>query len=154
MTRSERLRPVLKLKESHEREAGQRVGAQQQAVDALHAQLADLHAYRRDYEQKLAATNTDPRHIGIIRDYQQFLARLDQAIGQQAERVRLAQRELDRLRGLWLQSRTNSKVISETMARHAARESSQAERHAQRVSDEYAAMAAARRPGPLDDFDE
>src|SRR3954454_24560416 len=75
------------LLEQNERERDQALAAQQRAQaasDAAAAPAEQLVIYRRDYEQRWNTQIRQGGHIEVVRSYHSFMARLTQAVEQQA----------------------------------------------------------------------
>ncbi|KGO97612.1 flagellar export protein FliJ, partial [Novilysobacter defluvii] len=84
MTRSERLQPLLKVKQQHQDEAARQLAAQEQALADQQARLEALRQYADEYALTGSGSVTNP---ALLANRLAFRARLDQAIAQQARVV-------------------------------------------------------------------
>ena len=87
MKRSERLDVVQQATARTEREHAERVAAAQRHVVEMEEKLAALEKYRSEYEAGFAARSRAGFDAAGVRDFQTFLARLGEALTQQAELV-------------------------------------------------------------------
>lgn len=121
-----------------------------QAHAHAQGQLAQLHAYERDTQQRLVRPQAQIANAGVLEHYDQFIARLESTlvlqgdvVARAAERVRAAQDTLAqaeaRLKGL---QRLLELRLSERARALARRE--------QKQTDEFAAQAHARQLHPLE----
>lgn len=133
MTKSERLQPVVDVAASRERDAAARLAEAQRLVAREAARLAELEAYRAEYA-RLARERTLPaERLGQTRA---FLANLNRAIAQQAERVRAAEQRQAERRQTWMALRTRSAALEKVSERYAREEAADAARREQRDADE------------------
>lgn len=152
------LDPLIALLEQTERERDAAMAQMlrlRDAHQAAQAQAEQLVEYRGDYERRFATQFQAAGSIEMVRVYQGFVARLSQAVEQQAaiaERARgQYEQARDRLREQEVRVASVRKLI-EGRVRELQRE---ADRREQRASDELAMraawtrLAAATRPAPL-----
>jgi len=139
------------LLEQNERERDQALAAQQRAQaasDAAAAQAEQLVAYRRDYEQRWNTQFRQGGHIEVVRSYHSFMARLTQAVEQQARvaehALQMVTQAANNLRDAELKVASVRKLIERrTLELRVA-----AERRDQKLTDEAATRAAwNNRPG-------
>jgi flagellar FliJ protein len=100
MTRAKRLEPVQNLVDDQERRLQQSLVEFERKLADAERKLQELERYRQEYERQFK--ETAGRGIGVtgLRDYQAFLARLNEAIRQQqavAERARV-EKDAERVR--------------------------------------------------------
>lgn len=138
MTRSKRLEPVSDLNHSREREAARELGRYQEALNAQQSKLAELAAYREEYSRRYLDTLKGGLGAGTMQEYQHFLGRLSEAIGQQELRVAQAERELESARARWIATRLKAEALDRVMDRYRADEQRARDRREQREEDERA----------------
>jgi len=143
MSRMQTLQTLL------EREQARRDEAQSALQDALRqaqaalAQENSLVDYRGDYCKRWAGQFAQSGAIEILRCYQGFVERLDQAIGAQAGQVRASERAVEAARQLLLQREMRLATVERLMQRHAHQQKLLLDRREQKNIDE---MAMRRRP--------
>ncbi len=141
MTRSQRLQPLLKVKQQHQDDAARQLAAQEQALAEQQARLDALRQYAEEYALAGSGSVTNP---ALLANRLAFRARLDQAITQQS-RVVDASRErsgVERAR-LMLASR-ETHVLEKLSASYQADEVRAEEQRTQRELDDLGARRLAR----------
>jgi len=116
--------------------------------DAARAQASQLEAYRSEYRQRWSRQFAQGATLEIMRCYRDFDARLDSAITQQGQAVRLAQaaqaRASDGLSACELRLASVRKLIERRDLAHRQA----GDRHERKADDEHATrIALARRGG-------
>ena len=138
MTRRKRLEPVHELALEAERAAARRLAdAERDAVDCQ-ARLAQLEAYEREYRVGLQQRVADGIAAAGLRDFQAFLARLDQAVGQQRSMLERAVSARDAAREQWLALSARRRADGKVIEQSESEERRTLERHEQRELDERA----------------
>ncbi len=138
MTRSERMQPVRKFSGATEkREAGQ-LAATEDRLAECERKLAELRLYEQEYRKGFNSRVSVGMGGGGVRDYQQFLARLSEAIRQQMQLVAVARAERDAQQGQWREAATRNKAIDHVVENWKTEERRHVERHEQRESDQRA----------------
>ena len=136
MKRSERLDVVQQATARTERERAERVGAAERKLIEMQQKLTALEKYRSEYENGFATRAGSGVDVIGMRDFQTFLARLGEALGQQRELVTLAQRALEAERSNWREAAQRAHV-GETLAERWLGEETRADlRRDQQESDE------------------
>jgi flagellar protein FliJ len=115
------------------------------------ARLQQLCDYRADYHQKFHTTLAHGAAIARMTDFQLFLQRLDVAIEQQRQRVKLAEDEAEKCRLEWLQHRIKAKAVDTVVDRYKKKEQAQADRREQKEFDEIAQRTSRRSNDHPDD---
>jgi flagellar FliJ protein len=93
--RSDRLNEVQRVIESERRDASQRLAQKQSSLSFASNRLQELLQYREDYLRRFQKDAGAGLSGTRVRDYQTFLARLDQAIRQQQSVLASARAETD-----------------------------------------------------------
>jgi len=137
--------PLTTLLEHHERArdvARAEHARARSASDAAAVQAEQLHSYRREYEQRWSAQFSREGPIQLVTCYHSFMARLTQAVEQQALAVQLAtqrcEHTLSALRGIELRCASVRTLIE----RRVQTQRHEADRRDQKQSDEHAMRAA------------
>ena len=112
-------------------------------LDAQRQQADGLKTYRSEYCAKWSANFQQAAQMEILRSYHGFLARLDQAITQQANVVAHAQRAVDAAKQRLLEKEIRVKTVERLIERRKALLARIVDRREQKNLDE---MAARRTP--------
>lgn len=138
MSRAKRLQPVQDMIDDAERRLAQSLANCEQRLREGETKLQELQRYLAEYRQQFS--NSAARGMGAtgLRDYQAFLAKLDEAIRQQSEAVRKlrADRDAERLR--WQDAARRAKALDHVAGQWRNEERRAQERREQRDSDERA----------------
>lgn len=145
MKRSERLDVVQQVSSRTEREHAERVADAQRNVAQMEEKLAALEKYRGEYEAGFAARSRAGFDAAGVRDFQTFLARLGEALTQQAELVIKAKEALEAERALWRGAAQRAHVVDALAERWQGEETRAENRRDQSESDELSSQRAAHR---------
>ncbi|HEX7013766.1 MAG TPA: flagellar export protein FliJ [Steroidobacteraceae bacterium] len=144
MTRAQRIKPVQTLVEDAERKLQRSLaGAQRQLVQA-EAKLAELERYCEEYRKQFAERALKGMDAPGLRDYQVFLARLNEAIRQQQAIVARARAERDAERQRWQRAATRAKALGHVVEQWRIEEQRIQDRREQREIDERAQRQVSR----------
>ena len=121
----------------------QRLSAAVRTRDEAERRLAMLTSYRADYQARLSASSRGGIDLEALRNYQAFLAQLERAIRQQEELLAAAQRSVQGVREQWQAERVRVESFQALDERHVATRARAEDRHAQKLTDEWAARATA-----------
>lgn len=138
MTRTQRLAPVQTLFDDKERRLAQSLAAFERRVTDGETKLSELERYRTEYEKQFAQRAKAGLGATDLRDYQAFLARLNEAIRQQRTLVQRAQAERDAERQRWQESARRAKALDHVVDQWRADERRASDRREQRETDERA----------------
>lgn len=141
MTRSKRLEVVGEVLQDREDDRAKQLRAAEAAAQAEEQRLTELIGYRDDYQQSLVAKQRSGMSAPLLRDFQAFLAKLEQAIAQQRERVANARRARDGDHQSWREAATKSAAVDALVTRCRTEERKQEDQREQRASDERALRA-------------
>lgn len=145
MTKSDRLKPVIKIAENRERAAAKVLGEAQKVVQQRKKRLDELTSYRSDYCARFNGGQNAPRPVAIIANFRVFLTRLDDAIVQQQKLLEASLRDLEQKKQRWLTERTKTMALDKVSTRLQTQERQQSDRKEQKETDDR----AQRRPGSL-----
>jgi flagellar FliJ protein len=104
VSRAARLAPVVEMAEQAEKTAVQRLGYFQGQVKVAESKLADLAAFRLDYQEQWIVRGSDGVSGQWLLGYHGFLAQLDTAIDQQRQSLVWHQNNLIKARDAWQQA--------------------------------------------------
>ncbi|WP_166222430.1 flagellar export protein FliJ [Pseudomonas atagonensis] len=104
LSRAARLAPVVDMAEKAEKTAVQRLGYFQGQVKVAESKLADLDAFRLDYQEQWVVRGSDGVSGQWLLGYHGFLAQLDTAIDQQRQSLVWHQNNLEKARDAWQQA--------------------------------------------------
>ncbi|AWI53039.1 flagellar export protein FliJ [Aquabacterium olei] len=130
---------VLESAEKARDEALSALDAGRKALDAAQRQAQSLTDWRRDYEQRWQAQFRQSGGMEILRCYQDFMARLAEAVGEQDRRVSLARANVDRLQAQLIERERRVAAVSQLIDRRHAEQQVRAARQEQKATDEMAA---------------
>lgn len=133
------LQPLLELSnlrlEEATRQLGQLISSEQEASQ----RLALLLQYREEYQQRFLAAAQEGLGPTALRNYQGFLARLDEAIEQARALVEASKERTLAGQKNWLDKRRKAKAFDTLAQRHRASLATAEARQAQKELDEHAA---------------
>ena len=136
--RSVKLEKFVSLASTEERSLGEATGLSQRRLQEELERLGELNAYRVDYAGKAGDLHDiDAPHW---KDYQRFLARLDEAVRSQEQLVRACEKNVEAHRQRWLAKRRRLESLERVLDRYRREELSADERRAQRELDDLPAL--------------
>ena len=147
MKRAERLDHFRDGLESSEKEHRARLAAAQAKVGDARGRLAELERYRDEYVRGLERRVAGGMGATALRDYHAFVARLAEAIRQQAQLLARSELECDFERQRWHEAATRSRAVASVVERWKAEERVLANRAEQRETDERARQVGQRASG-------
>jgi len=138
MTRAKRLQPVQTLVDDKERRLAQSLAGFEKKLTDAQRKCQELERYREEYEKQFKETAA--RGIGVagLRDYQAFLARLNEAVRQQQSVVTRALAERDAERTRWQEMARRAKALDHVVEQWNAEERRVRDRREQLETDERA----------------
>lgn len=145
MLRSRRLAVVLTLEERKEQEALEKLGEARQQVEAQQQQIDDLNRYQQEYRDQIRSNQRGVVSVTRLQAWQAFISQLDLVLRQQQKQLDLLQQKLDEARRQWQMAwerRRGMEKYIETCRQQEQREQDLKE---QKLSDEAAGRAFARR---------
>ena len=141
MSRVARMQPVQNVVDKAEQQRAEQLAAGERRVAECEARLADLMKYEADYRNHYKQRVSAGMNSLQLRDYQAFLARLTEAVRQQAQLVHNAKAERDACRKRWQEAARRAKAVEHVVDKWQAEERRGLDRREQRDSDERAQRA-------------
>ena len=130
---------LIELATSETDAAAQRLGRTIRGVDEAEQKLALLTQYRDEYAARFQSSQAAGLTVAGYRNYQQFIDKIDQAIGEQQRTLKDAQVRVDSERSAW-QMNERKRMSYGTLANRAIQAAQRIEnKRDQKQSDEHAA---------------
>ena len=104
MTRSQRIKTIVKLSENRERTAAREFAAAQKVLNDYKDRILQLQGYREEYLEYLKP-NGEILTAGKIQDRQAFILQIDEGIRLLSEQVRIQETMNSRERDKWLRQK-------------------------------------------------
>lgn len=145
------LQPLLDLMQTRTDEATRQLGKLIAAEQNAKSRLQMLEQYRAEYAQKMSEATAQGITRSALHNYQDFLARIDQAISQQATAVRSSEQSTAAGQNHWQEQNKRLKAIDTLSLRHDAKERWREGKLEQKIQDEYVARKYAVQPPGEDD---
>ena len=136
MSPSKRFKPVLRVAESHERNAAHQFGDSQRHTQEQEAKLDELRHYHDEYLERFNTVSRNGINAAQLREYQAFLAKLDLAIKEQEAVVQASSENQSIKKEAWQQKHVRSKVLDKVMQRYKTEEKHVAEKREQKEADD------------------
>jgi flagellar protein FliJ len=137
MAQSFPLQTLLELMQSRTDEATRKLGQLISAEQSQRSRLEMLEQYREEYAQRLRDATTEGITRLILRNYQEFLARIDEAIEQQRLAVQNSELKTKAGQEKWSAQNKQLKAIDTLSIRHDARERYRENKQEQKLLDEF-----------------
>jgi flagellar protein FliJ len=141
--RSQRMAVVQKVVDDQERRRAQALAAGEQRVIEAEAKLAELETYRANYLRDFSARAGGGMNAAIARDYQVFLARLEEALKQQAQIIVRVKAQRDTERRNWQGAAQRADAVDHMVNVWDTADRKDLERHEQKESDEFSQRSQA-----------
>ncbi len=141
MKRAERLDQVRENLAQGERECAARLLAAEQRLRDARERLAELQRYRSDYQSTWSRRVANGLAGTVLRDFQAFLGRLDEALRQQCQVLSRSEAERDFERTRWGEAAVHVKAVATVVERWRSEAHRDDERRSQRETDERALRA-------------
>ena len=138
MTRSKKLKPVVKHVDKNEKSALEAVAFSQQKLQQQRNKLQQLNDYKNDYARQQSGARSGSVSSVQLQEFNRFFTQLNDTITQQTQIVAMAQRELDIKRQQWKLTRSRSDAMHKIVDKIEASELKQAEKIEQKFMDEVA----------------
>ena len=136
MKRSQRIEVAQRVADQREQSKAQALAASERSLQECEAKLRELEGYRLGYIKDFAQRASLGMDASRARDYQIFLARLDEALAQQSELVQRARALRDSERSGWQSAAQRADVVERMMQHVKSDEHRADEKREQLESDE------------------
>lgn len=134
--KSERLVPVRALRERQLKDEARKLAQTSQALQAVTRQLNDLEQYLRDYYADPSRGNVMFRSAQDLAAYQQFIVKLNDAIGRQRQMVALKDAAFRAQQKRWAEASANVETIDRLIIRARDEEQKKEDKREQKIVDE------------------
>jgi flagellar protein FliJ len=135
--RSKRLEPVAIHAKNQEQDAARTFAEAQQRVSDSEDQLVQLEGFRNEYLGKYQAASQQAGSMTQLLDYQAFLAKINQGIGQANNTINICRQQRDILKQQWLQRRVRRQALESVVEKYQQVEGKQAEYAEQMELEEF-----------------
>jgi len=137
MTSSDRFKPIQKLAEKKEREAAAAFGKTLKTRDDAQHRLDDLRQYHKEYLDRFSAATRNGICGAQIQEYQAFIAKLEEAIGEQKRALQAMEVNCEHSKQEWRGKYSKSKAMDTAVDRLKEEEMHERERREQNASDDH-----------------
>ena len=144
------LQPLLELMQTRTDEATRALGKLIAAEQSQRSRLQMLEQYREEYAQRLRESIAQGITRLVMLNYQDFLARIDEAIEQQRQTVLNSEQSTRAGQEHWKQQNKQLKAIDTLSQRHDARERYRENKQEQKLQDEFSTRKYGTREGHED----
>ncbi len=136
MTKSQRLKPVIRVSESKERGEAVLLGQSLEALRGQERRLDELRAYLYEYRRLFEEEGVKGLGVRRLHSYHGFIVRLTQTVDYQHRRVEEARQEYERQKHAWQTARMRCQVLDKVSAKHLLTERRDRDRREQREADD------------------
>jgi len=137
MTQAFSLQPLLEIMQSRTDEATRKLGQLIAAEQSQKSRLQMLEQYRAEYAQRMQEITAQGVTRIVLHNYQDFLARIDEAIRQQSIEVQNSENSTKAGQEHWQSQNKQLKAIDTLSLRHDARERYRENKQEQKQQDEF-----------------
>lgn len=138
MSKSERLKPVVKIALQREQRAALALAQAQRQMLERAARLNELRAYRSEYQSQFSASNRDARSALRVADFHAFLQRLDHLIQEQERLHHASKTDFEFKKKAWLILHGKTQALDKAIDRFRRDENQFDARRDQREADDRA----------------
>jgi len=143
MTKPFSLQPVMNLAQHQNDSATRKLGQLNKRQQGAQQNLDTLLEYRKDYQTRLQEATRNGMSQADLRNFQQFIDKLDEAIGQQLKQVEQSKAATQAGRNEFNAARLKLKSFDTLQQRHIEEQRKAAERSEQKNLDEHSGRMAA-----------
>jgi flagellar FliJ protein len=141
MKRAQRLEMVQNVVDDAERRRAEALALSERRTSESEAKLTELESYHESYVRGFAARAQTGIDGNMARDYQAFLARLEEAIHQQTQIVTRTRAQRDSELQNWQGAAQRAEAVGQMVKRFQTEEVRAADQREQQESDERSARA-------------
>jgi flagellar protein FliJ len=141
MKRAQRLEMVQNVVDDLERRRAEALAGSERRVSESEAKLTELENYQASYVRGFAVRAGSGIDANLARDYQAFLARLEEAVRQQTQVVTRTRAQRDSEKQNWQGAAQRAEAVGQMVKRFQTEEVRAADKLEQQESDERSARA-------------
>lgn len=134
--KSERLEPVKAIREKQLKDEARKLAQASQAVQIATRQLNDLEQYLKGYYLDPSRGNGTFKSAQDLMAYQQFIVKLNDAIGRQRQVVSIKDAGFKAQQKRWIEARANVETIERLIIKARAEEQKKEDKREQKIVDE------------------
>lgn len=131
------LQPLLAIMQERTDEATRKLGQLIAAEQNERSRLQMLEQYRAEYAQRMAEATAQGITRMVLRNYQEFLARIDEAIAAQRQSLQNSEKNTRTGQEHWKSQNKQLKALDTLSQRHDARERYREGKQDQKLQDEF-----------------
>lgn len=131
------LQPLLEIMQTRADDATRQLGQLIAAEESQKSRLQMLEQYRSEYAQRMSQATAEGITRLVLRNYQDFLARIDEAITQQRLAVQNSENNTKAGQEHWKSQNKQLKAIDTLSLRHDARQRYRENKQEQKLQDEF-----------------
>ena len=132
-----KLNLLLKLETDKEESLRMNYLQAQQHLQSNQQKLQGLNDFRMEYTQQLHVKGQSGLSSAGFSQYHAFIAKIEEAIRQQANTVNTAKQVVSQRKTLWLKQQVKAKAVSKLIAKQALKASALALKNEQKMLDEF-----------------
>ena len=137
------LQPLMNLAQHQSESAIRKLGQLNKREQSAQQQLDMLREYRKDYQTRLQEATRNGMDPAELRNFQQFINKLDEAISQQLKAVEHSKASTQAGRGEFNTAQRKLKSFDTLQQRHIETQNKAAEKSEQKMLDEHTSRLAA-----------
>lgn len=147
------LQPLVKLAQHQNDSATRRLGQLNKQQQSAQEKLETLQQYRKDYQTRLQEATQSGISQADLRNFQQFISKIDEAIGQQLKQVEQSKISTQTGRSEFDATQRKLKSFDTLQQRHIEEQKKVAEKSEQKALDEHTGRMAAYKMNNIEDQD-
>jgi len=141
MKKSQRIKTIVEIKATQEKNALEMLGAVQRKLQGMQAQVEGLRNYRKEYQDRFDQLGSKGVNVAQLLEFRSFIDKLDKAIMGQEQTLNSIEAEVKAKRNIWeelhhktqsLQKVCDSALVVE-MKQEAKREQQEQDERASRI---------------------
>jgi len=137
MSNKFKLQPLLNLAQMNNESATRKLGQLNKQEHETQSKLEVLQQYRKDYQDRLQAASQQGMDPALLRNFQEFIYKLDAAIAQQSKAVEQSKLSTQAGRGDFSNTQRKLKSFDTLQQRHAEEQHKIEAKQEQRAMDEH-----------------
>lgn len=147
------LQPLLKLAQHQNDSATRKLGQLNKQQQSAQEKLETLQQYRKDYQTRLQEATQSGINQADLRNFQQFIGKIDEAIGQQTQQVEQSKLSTQTGRNEFDATRRKLKSFDTLQQRHIEEQKKAAEKSEQKMLDEHTGRMSSYKMKQIEDPD-